>query len=95
MKAALETISGPARSARPRMPLAACKTASYALTHLVVAMGVAYALTGSWKAALAIGLIEPAVQTVAYTFHEKGWAKWARAPAAGAVPACGRSRSAA
>ena len=40
---------------------------------MVVAMAVAYAVTGSLAAALAIGLIEPAVQTVAYFFHEKAW----------------------
>lgn len=51
----------------------ALKTTTYALMHLVVAMAVAYALSGSWKIALGIGLIEPAVQTVAYTFHERFW----------------------
>lgn len=56
-------------------PRAALKTLSYAAMHLVVAMGVAFALTGSWKAALAIGLIEPAVQTIAYAAHERAWAK--------------------
>ena len=56
-------------------PRSALKTLTYALMHLLVAMGVAFALTGSWAAALAIGLIEPAVQTVAYTIHERAWAK--------------------
>ncbi|MBP5856087.1 DUF2061 domain-containing protein [Marivibrio halodurans] len=51
----------------------ALKTATYAVMHLVVAMAVAYALSGSWKIALGIGLIEPAVQTVAYTLHERVW----------------------
>jgi len=50
------------------------KTASYSLMHLMVAIGVAYALTGDLRAALAIGLIEPLVQTVAYSFHERAWA---------------------
>jgi len=36
---------------------------------------VAFALTRNWHAALAIGLIEPAVQTIAYTFHERLWAR--------------------
>ena len=52
------------------------KTASYAVMHLVVAIGVAYALTGNWRVALAIGLIEPAVQTVAYFFHDRGWNRY-------------------
>ncbi len=51
----------------------AIKTATYSLTHLGVAMSVAYALTGSWSAALAIGLVEPAAQTVAYVLHERAW----------------------
>jgi uncharacterized membrane protein len=55
-------------------PRPALKTLTYALMHLLVAMSVAFVLTGSWAAALAIGLIEPAVQTVAYTLHERAWA---------------------
>ncbi len=56
------------------MPRVLKKTASYSLMHLMVAIGVAYALTGDLRAALAIGLIEPMVQTVAYTLHERVWA---------------------
>ena len=62
------------------MPKQALKTATYSLMHLSVAMTVAFLLTGSWHAALAIGLIEPMVQTVAYTLHERAWAR-ARVPA--------------
>ncbi|MGP1273845.1 MAG: DUF2061 domain-containing protein [Caulobacterales bacterium] len=51
------------------------KAVTYAIMHLVVAMTVAFLLTWDWRAALAIGLIEPAVQTVAYYFHEKAWAR--------------------
>ncbi len=51
------------------------KTGTYSVMHLVVAMGVAFALTGDWRIALGIGLIEPLVQTVAYTIHEALWAK--------------------
>lgn len=43
--------------------------------HLSVAVTVAFVLTGDWRAALAIGLIEPFVQTFAYSFHEKAWEK--------------------
>ncbi|MEM9988472.1 MAG: DUF2061 domain-containing protein [Pseudomonadota bacterium] len=49
------------------------KTVSYSIMHLIVAMGVAYALTRNWQIALGIGLIEPMVQTVAYAMHEKAW----------------------
>lgn len=51
------------------------KTMTYGLMHLTVAIAVAFALTRNWHAALAIGLIEPLIQTVAYTFHEKAWAR--------------------
>lgn len=51
----------------------ALKTVTYAIMHLVVAMAIAYALSGSWQVALGIGLLEPAVQTVAYTLHERFW----------------------
>lgn len=53
----------------------AAKTATYALMHLGVAMSVAYLLTGNWRAALAIGLVEPLVQTVAYALHERAWSR--------------------
>lgn len=55
--------------------LQACKTTTYGLMHFVVAVAVAYAVSGSWAIALGIGVIEPLVQTVAYTVHEHVWAK--------------------
>ena len=48
-------------------------TLSYSLMHLTVAITVAYALTRDWRAALAIGLIEPIFQTVAFAVHERVW----------------------
>ena len=60
------------------MSLQVIKTATYSLMHLTVAMTVAFLLTGSWHAALAIGLIEPLVQTAAYTMHERAWARSVR-----------------
>lgn len=51
------------------------KTGSYALMHFIVAITVAYALTLDWRAALAIGIVEPLVQTVAFYFHDKAWSK--------------------
>jgi len=57
------------------MPRQLIKTMTYSLMHLTVAIAVAFALTRNWHAALAIGLIEPAVQTIAYTFHERLWAR--------------------
>lgn len=49
------------------------KTSSYAIMHMSVAIIVAYALSGSWEIALAIGTIEPIVQTIFFFFHEKAW----------------------
>jgi uncharacterized membrane protein len=51
------------------------KTGSYAVMHLLVAIAVAYALTGDWRAALAIGIIEPIVQTIAFYFHDRAWSR--------------------
>jgi uncharacterized membrane protein len=56
----------------------ALKTGSYSIMHLLVAIGVAYAITQDWRAALAVGLIEPMVQTVAYFFHDRAWSRLER-----------------
>lgn len=52
----------------------AAKTASWSLVHMIVAIAVAYALTQNWRAALAVGLIEPIFQTIAFALHERAWA---------------------
>jgi uncharacterized membrane protein len=49
------------------------KTASFAIVHFSVAFTVGYAMTGSVLVGGAIALVEPAVNTVAYFFHEKVW----------------------
>lgn len=67
------------------MPRAAIKTATYATMHFMVAFTVAYALTGSWAAAAAIGLVEPFVQTGAYAVHERLWENRARSDARNSV----------
>jgi uncharacterized membrane protein len=51
----------------------ALKIASYGVMHLVVAMLVAFAITRDWRMALAIGVIEPFLQTIAYSFHDRVW----------------------
>ncbi|MFU8821002.1 MAG: DUF2061 domain-containing protein [Gammaproteobacteria bacterium] len=55
------------------------KTFSFALVHFVVAFSVGFALTGSVAVGGAMALVEPALNTVAYFFHEKAWERW-RAP---------------
>ncbi len=47
------------------------KTASYYAVHLVVAAGVAYAVTGDWWMALTLSLLEPTVQMLFFFVHEK------------------------
>ncbi|WP_375547667.1 DUF2061 domain-containing protein [Oceanicaulis alexandrii] len=71
-----EILQSIPRSALPfDLSIRAFKPLTYGVMHLIVAISVAYALTQNWKASLAIGLIEPAVQTIAYTFHERAWTK--------------------
>lgn len=49
------------------------KTMTFAILHFAVAFSVAYLLTGSLAIGGAVALIEPAVNTVAFHFHEKLW----------------------
>lgn len=51
------------------------KTASYSIMHLCVAIAVAFALTQDWRKALAIGVIEPFVQTFAFALHDRYWSR--------------------
>lgn len=53
----------------------ALKTGTYSLMHFAVAIAVTFAITGDWRAALAVGLIEPAVQTVAFLIHDRVWTR--------------------
>ena len=54
------------------------KPVTYGMMHISVAVTVTFALTGSLATALSIGVVEPLVQTFAYTGHEKLWTKLAR-----------------
>jgi uncharacterized membrane protein len=49
------------------------KTFSYYIMHITVAMIVGYLVTGSLTMAIALSLLEPTVQAVAFFFHEKIW----------------------
>ncbi len=69
------------------MPRDLAKTASFSLTHLSIAVCVTYLLTGSLRTALAVGLIEPMVQTLAYFVHERAWkSRQADPPTSGLPP---------
>jgi uncharacterized membrane protein len=69
-----------------RSDLLSLKTGSYAAMHLLVAIAVAYALTLDWRKALAIGILEPFVQTFAFTLHDRYWRKRERVITPTAVP---------
>lgn len=49
------------------------KTITFACMHFSIAFGVVYLLTGSIMIGGAVALIEPAINTVAFYFHEKVW----------------------
>lgn len=53
----------------------ALKSATYGVMHFAVAVSVAFALTRDWRVALAIGTVEPLVQTVFFTLHDRLWAR--------------------
>lgn len=66
-----------AQIARAHLP-ALKKTASYYVMHIVVAVSVAYAVTGDLMLSVTLSLLEPTVQAVAFFFHEKAWDRAAR-----------------
>ncbi len=47
------------------------KAAAFYVTHIMVAAMVAYAVTGNWLAAFALRVLEPTVQAVVFSFHER------------------------
>jgi uncharacterized membrane protein len=55
--------------------MASKKTFTFACVHFTVAFTVAWAISGSFLVGGAIALVEPAINTVAYFFHEKLWAR--------------------
>lgn len=49
------------------------KTITFAIMHFSIAFAVVYAMTGSWMLGGAVALVEPAINTFAFHFHEKIW----------------------
>ncbi len=49
------------------------KTMTFATMHFAIAFSVTYLLTGSFLLGGLIAVVEPAVNTVAFYFHEKLW----------------------
>jgi uncharacterized membrane protein len=60
------------------------KTLTFAVVHVSVAFSVGYVLSGSALVGGAIALIEPAVNTVVYFFHERLWERIRQQRSAGA-----------
>ena len=52
------------------------KTFSFAAVHFTVAFSIGYLFTGSLLVGGALALVEPALNTVAYYWHERAWARW-------------------
>jgi uncharacterized membrane protein len=55
--------------------IAMLKTTTFAITHFTVAFTVVYWLTGDILVGSAVAMIEPAINTIAYHFHEKIWSR--------------------
>ncbi|MGO3345079.1 MAG: DUF2061 domain-containing protein [Marinomonas sp.] len=49
------------------------KTLTFAAMHFSIAFSVAYLITGSFVVGGILAIVEPAVNTVAFYFHEKIW----------------------
>lgn len=49
------------------------KTATFAALHFTVGFAVTYAFTGSVAIAAGVALVEPAINTVVFFFHERAW----------------------
>lgn len=62
------------------------KTLSFAGVHFAVAFSVGYLLTGSVVVGGVLALVEPAVNTVAYHFHEKLWTRFGHSPGRKVAP---------
>jgi len=65
------------------------KTITFACVHFSIAFTVAWALTGDVLVGGAIAMIEPAINTVGYYFHEKVWRRIERRGPAPAPAALG------
>ncbi len=52
------------------------KTITFAIMHFTIAFGVTYLITGDLVLGGLVAVIEPAVNTVGYFFHEKVWQRF-------------------
>ncbi len=49
------------------------KSISFAVMHFSIAFSVAWALTGDIMVGGLVAVVEPAINSVAYVFHERVW----------------------
>lgn len=61
------------------------KTLTFAVMHFSIAFGVAYLITGSLLVGGLVAIVEPAINTVAFYFHEKIWNRIQRPGTAAAL----------
>lgn len=54
------------------------KTGTYYFMHMLVVMGITYAVTRDWHVATTISLLEPVVQTLFFSLHDLAWRRRAR-----------------
>ena len=59
------------------------KTMTYTTMHFTIAFLVAWLLTGDVLVGGLVAMVEPAVNSVAYFFHEKVWAAYQLRKSAG------------
>lgn len=52
------------------------KTITFAIMHFSIAFAVTYLITGDLVLGGLVAIIEPAVNTVGYFFHEKVWQRF-------------------
>ena len=55
------------------------KTLSFAVVHFTIAFSLGYLFTGSLLVGGALALMEPALNTIAYYWHERAWNRWGNA----------------
>lgn len=63
------------------------KTISFATVHFSVAFSLTYIMTGDLVIGGAIALLEPALNTVTFYFHEKVWTRGIESPHDGKIVA--------
>lgn len=68
------------------------KTITFAIVHFIVAFSVVWAITGDFLIGGAVALIEPAVNTFAYYWHERFW-MWRSTRVANSADRVRRQRS--